>query len=151
MPERFVSFLTELTGLSKTANNSTVTFRRSFTLAAIFGLLGMPMLPPEHVHVTESEHGHSEIIHRHFESHHHAAPEPEFDHQDEDAALWVDTPFVNAAAIPIPTADRTVVQELPELQPRPLPRWTLEFDHISVHDPPWVAPTGLRAPPASHV
>jgi len=111
----------------------------------------MPMLPPEHVHVTESEHGHSEIIHRHFESHHHAAHAPEFDHQDEDAALWVDTPFVNVAAIPIPTADRTVVQELPELQPRPLPRWTLEFDHISVHDPPWVSPTGLRAPPTPHV
>ena len=151
MPERFVRLPTELTWLSKAANNSAVTFRRSLALAAILSLLGMPLLPPEHVHVTESDHGHSEIIHRHFESHHHTAPAPEFDHQDEDPTLWVDTPFVAAAAIPIPTADRVFAQELPELQPRPLPRWTLEFDHISVHDPPWLAPTGLRAPPASHV
>ena len=151
MPERFVRFQTELTCLSKTADNSTVTFRRPLTLAAILSLLGMPLLPPEHVHLTESEHGHSEIIHRHFESHHHHAPLPEFDHQDEDAALWVDTPFVSPGAIQIPSVDRVVVQKLPLLEPRPLPRWTLEFDHISVHDPPWVAPTGLRAPPASHV
>jgi len=133
-----------------------VTLRRPFAIAAVFGLLGLPLLPPEHVHVTESESGeHSEIVHRHFESHHPAHVDHEidrlhreFDHQDE-AALWIDAPFV-APTIPfVPSFTPVVVQELPELHPQPLSRWTLEFEHISVHDPPWVASTGLRAPPTS--
>jgi len=133
-----------------------VTLRRPFAIAAVFGLLGLPLLPPEHVHVTESENGErSEIVHRHFESHHpghveHEADhhDQEFDHQDE-AALWIDAPFVAPAPPFVPSFAPVVVQELPELHPQPLPRWTLEFEHISVHDPPWVASAGLRAPPAS--
>jgi ABC-type Zn2+ transport system substrate-binding protein/surface adhesin len=131
-----------------------VTLRRPVAIAAVFGLLGLPLLPPEHVHVTESESGeHSEIVHRHFESHHpghveHDADhhDHEFDHQDE-AALWIDAPFVARAPAFVPAFAAVVVQTLPVLQPQPFPRWTLEFDHISVHDPPWVASTGLRAPP----
>jgi hypothetical protein len=143
-----------------------VTFRRPVALAAVLGLLGLPLLPQEHVHVTESESGEqSEIVHRHFESHHpgHVEHDPdhrdadhpdadhhdrEFDHQDE-AALWIDAPFVARAPASAPLFTPVVVQELPALQPQPLPRWALEFEHISVHDPPWVASTGLRAPPAS--
>ena len=129
--------------------------RRSIAIAAVLGLLGLPLLPPEHVHITESENGqHSEIVHRHFESHHPAHIEhdadhhdQEFDHQDE-AALWIDASFVAPPAFVLSFAP-VVVRELPVLQPSPLPRWTLEFEHISVHDPPWVASTGLRAPPAS--
>ena len=130
-----------------------MTFRRSVALVAALGVLGMPLLPPEHVHISESDdHGHSEFIHRHFEPHHpvetpHHADDLEIDHQDEEAALWVDTPFVGPTSVPLVSVDRVVVQELPVLEPRPLVRWTLTFDHISVHDPPWIASTGLRAPP----
>jgi len=131
-----------------------VTFRRALALITALGLLGLPLLPPEHVHVSESDdHGHSEFIHRHFEPHHPIeVPHPvndaaEFDHQDQEAALWVDSPFVGPVNPSLPSVDRIVIQQLPLLQPRPLPRWTLTFDHISVHDPPWVASTGLRAPP----
>jgi hypothetical protein len=137
-----------------------VTLRRPIALAALLGLLGLPLLPPEHVHVTESESGeHSEIVHRHFEPHHpghvdhdadHHNREQEFDHQDE-AALWIDAPFVARAPALVPWFAPVVVQELPVLQPQPLLRWTLEFEHISVHDPPWVASTGLRGPPTSLV
>jgi hypothetical protein len=135
-----------------------VTLRRPLAIISMFGLVGTLVLPPEHVHVTESEeHGHSEFIHRHFEGHHPgevggpAHARAEIDHQDEDAALWIDAPFVVATTAALPSVERVVLQELPELQPRPLPRWTLEFDHISVHDPPWVSPIGLRAPPTSVV
>jgi ABC-type Zn2+ transport system substrate-binding protein/surface adhesin len=140
-----------------------VTRKRPIALAAVLGLLSLPLLPQEHVHVTESESGeHSEIVHRHFASHHpghveHEADhhdadrhDHEFDHQDE-AALWIDAPFVARAPASAPLFTPVVVQELPVLQPQPLPRWTLEFEHISVHDPPWVASIGLRAPPASLV
>ena len=122
----------------------------------MLGLLALPLLPPEHVHVTESESGeHSEIVHRHFESHHPAHVEHDFDHHDQEfdhqdeAALWIDAPFVGPAATVVPSFNPVVVQQLPVLHPRPLPRWTLAFEHISLHDPPWVASTGLRAPPAS--
>jgi hypothetical protein len=139
-----------------------VTLKRPIAIAAVIGLLGLPLLPPEHVHVTESESGeHSEIVHRHFESHHpghidhddadHHDPhhqDQEFDHQD-GAALWIDAPFVARTSISTPLFTPVVVQELPVLQPQPLPRWTLEFEHISVHDPPRVASIGLRAPPIS--
>ena len=135
-----------------------MTSTRALVSLTILGLLGLPMLPPEHVHISESDdHGHSEFIHRHFEAHHpievaHATHAmPEFDHQDEDAALWLDTLYLTAFKAPLPSIDRVVVQELPLLQPRPLPRWTLEFEHLSLHDPPRVAPSGLRAPPTLHV
>jgi hypothetical protein len=126
-----------------------VTYAQRFVvLVAAAGLLGMPLLPPEHVHVTESDEGeHTEFIHRHFESHHPIETSPAFDHQDEEAALWLDTLFIGSSVAHLPLITRVVVQELPLLQPRPLPRWTLSFDHISVHDPPWAASTGLRAPP----
>jgi hypothetical protein len=124
-----------------------VTSRRCFALVAVLGLVGMPLLPPEHVHVTEEEGHHAEFIHRHFESHHPIAADRVFDHQDEEAPLWLDTPFIGGDTPHLPSAVRVLVQELPLLQPRPLPRWTLTFDHISVHDPPWAASTGLRAPP----
>lgn len=135
-----------------------MTLRHPIAVAAVLGLLGLPLLPQEHVHVTESESGeHSEIVHRHFESHHpghvdHDADhhDQEFDHQDE-AALWIDAPFVASAPVFIRSFARIVVQELPVPQPKPMPRWTMEFEHISVHDPPWVAATGLRAPPVSVV
>ena len=131
-----------------------MTFSRPVAIAAVFGLLGLPLLPPEHVHVTESESGeHSEIVHRHFEPHHPAFVDhdadhhdQEFDHQDE-AALWIDAPYVAAAAISVPSFCPAIVQQLPVIEPQAFPRWTLEFEHISVHDPPWVASTGLRAPP----
>jgi hypothetical protein len=148
-----------LTALSGTTDNSrTVSLRRPIAVAAVFGLLGLPLLPPEHVHVTESENGeHSEIVHRHFESHHPANVEhdadhhgQEFDHQDE-AALWIDAPFVAPAATYPPSFTPALVQQLPVLEPQAPPRWTLEFEHISVHDPPWVAAPGLRAPPTSLV
>ena len=135
-----------------------MTFTRPLVSLAIAGLLGLPLLPPEHVHISESDdHRHSEFIHRHFEAHHpievaHAThATPEVDHQDEDAALWLDTLYLTAIKAPLPSIDRVVVQELPLLQPRPLPRWTLEFEHLSLHDPPWIAPSGLRAPPTYHV
>ena len=124
-----------------------MTSRRYFALVAVLGLVGMPLLPPEHVHVTEEEGHHAEFIHRHFESHHPIAADRVFDHQDEEAPLWLDTPFIGSDTTHLPSVVRVLVQELPLLQPRPLPRWTLTFDHISVHDPPWAASTGLRAPP----
>lgn len=131
-----------------------MTSRRSTALIAAFGLLCLPLLPPEHVHVSESEeHGHSEYVHRHFEPHHPieathpAGHAPEFDHQDNEAALWLDAPYLSPASIHVLPAHDVVVSELPQLEPRPLPRWTLTFEHNSVHDPPWVAAIGLRAPP----
>ena len=113
----------------------------------MLGLIGMPLLPPEHVHVTDDEGHPAEFIPRHFEPHHPIETQRVFDHQDEEAALWLDTPFIGTAATHVPEAARALVQQLPILQPRPLPRWTLTFDHISVHDPPWAASTALRAPP----
>lgn len=112
----------------------------------MLALVGVPLLPPEHVHVTEEDGHHAEFIHRHFEQHHPIKTESIFDHQDE-AALWLDTPFIGTDATHLPPVVRGLVQDLPLIQPRPLPRWTLTFDHISVHDPPWTASTGLRAPP----
>jgi len=126
----------------------------SFTTAvAIVAILAFGVLPPEHVHATEDRDGHhSEIIHRHLQPHHQSAPDTAVGHDDDDDAQWLITAFTAskttahprpgvaavALAVPLTLPDRKFQGGVPAL-------------YVSVHDPPWVAASGLRAPPASRL
>ena len=138
---------------------STLPWRRLLTVVAALGMMGLAGLPPEHAHGGRGEAGHSEVVHRHFEAHHsHAqAPRPRHltvidDDDDDDAAVrWRETSFTRPTPRQFlqstirPAGDFVVFRA-----PAPLSSQTIRTVHfVSVHDPPWAAPSGLRGPPLS--
>lgn len=116
---------------------------------SVLGVLSVALLPPEHVHFTRSDDGHhSDIIHRHFESHHPIAAEASVGHEDDDV-LWLDESSFTSPKLPphIYPFDRFLYESLPVPPPQPASRWMPRAIHVSVHGPPWATPHGLRAPP----
>lgn len=128
---------------------------------AAVGVLALPIMPAEHVHATEAEDGaQSEIIHRHFESHHHDGPakaghdeghDEDVDHA-ADAARWLTAVFTGPTP-PTQVHPNTtaVVAHDPAATPRQASQWILRLVDISVHDPPWTRSHGLRGPPLPSV
>jgi len=131
--------------------------RQSVAALAVLGVLGLALLPREHVHVLQAAEGHhSDLIHRHFEPHrpdvdargHTAGALPGVDHPDEDAQ-YLSSPFIGPDPAPqiapaqLPVAAHSSVPRLP-----PLLGWLPRLPHASAHGPPpWARPHGLRAPP----
>jgi hypothetical protein len=122
--------------------------RRLIAGLAVLGVLGLALLPPEHLHVTRTDDGrHSDVIHRHYEPHHPAAAEASVGHED-DEALWLDSPFTSPKlASKVYPVNQCLNEELPLSQAQQTSRRTLPFVHVSVHDPPSATSHGLRAPP----
>ncbi len=119
-------------------------------LASAIGFV--PLVPPEHVHEIEDDHGHIEfIVHRHAKAHgafeeagHHRHKQT-VDHSDPPiATLDQDfvVPSVARLALPVSTAIRTF--------PEPAVSHRLAFVGFVerlIHGPPR-APTFLRGPPS---
>ena len=111
-------------------------------------MLGLGLLPSEHVHVIQTQDGHhSDVIHRHFESHHPIETEASISHEDDDIQ-WLESSFTG----PKPPSQAYPVNQLlnERLQVRPSEptcEWTIRAVRVSVHDPPWMSASGLRAPP----
>jgi hypothetical protein len=126
--------------------------RKSVTGLAVLGVLALALLPPEHVHVTQTDDGHhSEVTHRHFEPHHQVAAEERVDHED-DQARWLDSPFIGPQPLShVYRVDQFLHEDLPILEPQQASRRTQPFIHVSVHDPPSASSHGLRAPPSFSV
>lgn len=116
---------------------------------AVLGLLGLSVLPREHVHATHMpDGGHADVVHRHFEPHHSSGAAPELEHHSDEAAQWLTATFV----APTPASTVHPVTQFVTLDPhRPqllqVSRGTRPVLHVSVHAPPWAASHGLRAPP----
>jgi len=138
---------------------------------AMLGVLALALLPPEHVHVTQTDDGHhSDVTHRHFEPHHpggaevgvgreddrfephhQVAAEERVDHED-DQARWLDSPFIGPQSLShVYRVDQFLHEDLPILEPQQASRRTQPFIHVSVHDPPSASSHGLRAPPSFSV
>src|SRR3954468_3814520 len=87
-------------------------------LASAIGLV--PLVPPEHVHEIEDEHGHIElVVHRHaqghgvFEEAAHHDDAPTVDHQDPPIAT-LDQDYVAPGVAQLAPPARTVASTIPE-------------------------------------
>ena len=110
----------------------------------------MGVLPAEHVHASLTGHGHAEeIVHRHFEPHHRATAPCTIDHSD-DEVQWLATSFTvpqRAATVQRPAV--VAEYDVPPSPPKSTSRAIGQVLFASVHDPPWLTSSGLRAPPIS--
>jgi hypothetical protein len=116
------------------------------------GVLSLALLPAEHVHVAHEHDGyHADVVHRHFAPHHAAGSASLADYDDPDVH-WLSSWFTAPQPAPLPASVDFVEAELSLLLP---PQLTCErsvrIDDVSVHDPPPVTPSGLRAPPSFSV
>jgi hypothetical protein len=126
--------------------------QRVATCLAVLGVLGLGLLPPEHVHVTYTPDGHrSEFVHRHFGAHHRApdAADTAVEHGDRDhQPRWLSSlftgPSVNSPVQPV----GQLYHEYPPVEPlAEASARSRELIDVSVPDPPWTTSHGLRAPP----
>lgn len=116
---------------------------------AICGVLGLALLPPEHVHLTRTRDGHhAELIHRHLESHFGTGHSNAL-HDGDDDVEWLQ------AAFTVPPVSPLAFSAIELTDGRPLvPRRATGAEKVissvrlSAHDPPWVPTSGLRAPPS---
>jgi len=136
-------------------NNSRVvanrSLRPSLACLAVLGVLGLALLPSEHVHSRTENDRHSEFIHRHFEPHYPVESNPRVDHGDDDEVQWFDSSFIAPKTGSHVYPANQLLEEL----------WTTEPPHAacgpiacapeSVHDPPWTTSNGLRAPPSARL
>jgi hypothetical protein len=123
---------------------------RVSTVLTIAGVLGLTVLPTEHIHRTQSWNGqHTDIVHRHVGSHQLIGSETTVEHGDDERDIkWI------ALAITHPEPAKHVYPQS-ELLDEPLSvssrqpacLGTIQSLRLSVHDPPWTASSGSRGPP----
>lgn len=122
--------------------------RKAVAALGVASMFALPLLPSEHAHEERTAGGHSEVVHRHFHSHHadesHTAVG---DHEDHDVT-WLSSPYV------VP-AKRWHVQKVPAIVTAAvlpvapaLSVWVAPTPDASGHDPPGARFVALRAPPA---
>ena len=118
---------------------------------AILAVVAFGLLPAEHVHVARTHDAHhSDLVHRHFEPHHRTTTQPGVDHADDDQAVrWLSGSFTNFGSAGQGSADNQRIEPAPLISRPPQTfRGMIQALFVSVHDPPWATPSGLRAPPA---
>src|SRR5262245_31666483 len=106
------------------------------------------MLPTEHVHFAGAPDGHtSGVVHRHAESHHTAGTQTAVDHPDEDID-WLESAFIRPVSVSgaVPVLSR-LSDPAPLAPPNAVQGTVVQIVRVRVHDPPWIATAGLRAPP----
>jgi hypothetical protein len=127
--------------------------RRLVASVAVFGILGLALLPSEHIHSSRVETGrHADVVHRHFPSHHAAHPATvglRSDDHDDDVAQWLTQSFVSPRIGSMVHPDmQWMADTLALLQSQEVSGRIVPSTYVSVHDPPWAAASGLRAPPS---
>jgi len=115
---------------------------------ALLGLLGLALLPPEHVHDQDHDGHHTELVHRHFEAHH---PVPDQTHVDDDAdedahyliAVFTESePSFHGGRV-----DDVVAADVALTSPPLVSQVALDSPAALGHDPPWRYSLSPRAPP----
>lgn len=123
--------------------------RKLVAVVGVCGLVGLALLPPEHVHLTEAPDGHhSDVVHRHYAPHHPIESHSNLDGQDHDIH-WLDLAFTSPRSTPQqPLLNLVLSKCLQVLGPELTCDRAARVDDVSVHDPPPLGSFGLRAPPA---
>jgi hypothetical protein len=126
--------------------------QKLFAVLGAFGVLSLAVLPAEHVHVAQVRDGHhAGVVHRHYEPHHAAGRDTNFTDDDHDIH-WLDSSFTSPQPTPHQPPIHQLLNERPQLQaPEATCRRTARLDSVSVHDPPPLTPSGLRAPPPAAI
>lgn len=121
--------------------------RRVVAGLAVLGVLGLAVLPQEHVHASHDGE-HPDVIHRHLAPHHLFEHDTTVDHSDDDDARYLSAAFIAPGTVSRVDQDPSfVIADLPAVRPAQT-RWrTLSFLNVRVHDPPWRTASGPRAPP----
>ena len=117
---------------------------------AILGVLGLGLLPGEHVHSRTEQGHHTELVHRHFEPHHPidagVRVEDEDDHDGE--AQFLTSAFTTSKAPDsVRRVDAALFGLLPPVGGEEPAQCTPPSPDASGHDPPVAFSPGLRAPP----
>jgi len=110
---------------------------------SVLGLLGLGVLPPEHLHAHEG--CRLDVVHRHLTAHHQPGPGTRI--EDDAAPRWLDSSYVNGDRVshvhrgdtPVPLVSTQAPPETRDGLARP--------QSISIHDPPPGMSFGPRAPP----
>jgi hypothetical protein len=122
-------------------------WRRACACLGVVGVLGLGVLPPEHVHfVADHDHEPAELVHRHFEPHHTTSLQAHV--ESPEAATYLSGVFiVPAQEAPIAPGAFVVVAVTPEPITRNCTHWRGSGRDLRVHDPPWARCHPLRGPP----
>lgn len=133
--------------------------RRSIACLGLLGVIGLPYLPPAHIHVHARAHGgYSQLVHRHPGRQHSS-----HSNVDQSTGRKVGAQLEGRRASPPQWIDSVFVRPVqrssasPETQPTP---WVPQVvdpllgidsapEHVdaSAHDPPWATSHDLRGPP----
>lgn len=130
--------------------------RQLTAVLAALAVVGAFLLPPEHVHALHASDGHhADLVHRHIALHqqHHADAHTTFEDADDDHDVqWLTTAFTNpGTSRQVDSCDQSVVSGLVLQRPDATAHGIVGSLFVSVHDPPWSTPSGLRAPPSFRV
>lgn len=120
---------------------------RASAVVALLGLLGLALLPPEHVHDQDDHGHHAELVHRHFEAHH---PVPIQTHVDDDAdedAHYLTAVFTASEPFHQGPVVALVVAHVELSPPSLVSQVALASPDALGHDPPWRSSLRPRAPP----
>jgi hypothetical protein len=123
---------------------------------AALGVLGLGLLPPEHVHLAHAhDDHHATLDHRHFAAHQpgagHSASIGDHD-DDDDEALWLDSSFIGAKPAPhVRPMAQAHRHDAPAIGPQLRRVGLVLLARPSIHDPPLRTSPGLRAPPSLSV
>jgi hypothetical protein len=118
----------------------------------VLGVLGLVLLPAEHLHQSASHDGHHpDVIHRHLQPHHvfeHHDANTTIDHGEDDNARYLSAVFVGPkAASGVVRVQSFVIADFPLAFSAQITQWTFRALNVHAHDPPWRTSSGLRAPP----
>jgi hypothetical protein len=116
----------------------------------VCGVLGLALLPPEHVHAAagHDDDAHAEVVHRHFERHAASPPQTHAEDPDEDATYLASVFTIPAdETLARPDGDATAADWLLRPVSR-LTSWHRQSRDLRVHDPPWGRAHTLRGPPS---
>jgi len=122
---------------------------RSVTVCvSVLAVLGLAILPPEHLHARRSDGDHQrDVVHRHFEGHPSSSAGARVGH-DEAAPRWLVSAYVKADSVTrLPRIDACIECDAPGEPPLLVSPLATGLVWISLHDPPPGAAFGLRAPP----
>ena len=120
---------------------------RLVAFAAACALIGLGVLPAEHIHQAPADGHHAAVVHRHLAAHQTHARGTAVERADGDGqAHWLTVAFTSGTTSPETAAAVALLDSAGF--PRPLETFNvLPLAPMSAHDPPWVPSSGLRGPP----
>ena len=125
--------------------------RGPVSVFAVFAVLGLGVLPGDHIHGARPDHGRNHpLLHSHVEPHH-LVDGPTAIHADDDDAnvVWVGTVFTPHAPVKVGPPDAVAPAPSPVVVPAPTASPVYRRGDVLVHGPPGRAVDSPRAPPSS--